>query len=79
MNLSNPKIIAKIAVELKRLRIEKGYTSYENFAMDYDLSRAYYWKVEQGKQNISMDYFLSLLSIHKITLKDFFSHFDELV
>ncbi|MCZ2128897.1 MAG: helix-turn-helix domain-containing protein [Bacteroidia bacterium] len=69
-------IIAKIAAKLKRLRIEKGYTSYENFAMDFDLSRAYYWKVERGRQNLSMDYFLSLLKIHQISLKDFFTDFD---
>jgi transcriptional regulator with XRE-family HTH domain len=69
-------IIAKIAAKLKRLRIEKGYTSYENFAMDFDLSRAYYWKVERGWQNLSMDYFLSLLKIHEISLKDFFSDID---
>ncbi|MCK9480918.1 MAG: helix-turn-helix domain-containing protein [Bacteroidia bacterium] len=76
MNLQNPEIIAKIGAKLKRLRIEKGYTSYENFAMDFDLSRAYYWKVERGQQNLSMDYFLSLLKIHEISLKDFFSDID---
>jgi transcriptional regulator with XRE-family HTH domain len=76
MNLQNPEIIAKIATKLKRLRIEKGYTSYENFAMDFDISRAYYWKVESGRQNFSMDYFMSLLKIHNISLKDFFADFD---
>lgn len=73
MNMQNPILILKIAYKLKKLRIEKVYNSYESFAMDFDLSRSYYWKVENGNQNISMDYFLSLLNIHQISPKDFFS------
>lgn len=69
MNLQNPEIIAKIATKLKQLRIEKGYTSYENFAMDFDLSRAYYWKVERGRQNLSMDYFYRCSKFMKSHLK----------
>jgi transcriptional regulator with XRE-family HTH domain len=72
MNLQNPETIAKIAIKLKQLRVEKGFTSYEDFALEYDLSRSYYWKVEKG-QNMTLDYLISILKIHGVSLKEFFS------
>lgn len=64
--------IKKIADKIKRLRIEKGYTSYENFAYEHDLSRVQYWRMEKGV-NFTITYFLKILEIHKLSLKDFFS------
>ena len=66
------KRLIKIGSKLKDLRIAKGYTSYENFAMEFDLDRKYYWSIEKGR-NISLEYLFKLLEIHKIELKDFFS------
>ncbi len=37
-----------MAKELKRMRIEAGYTSYENFAVEHDLDRKHYWMMEKG-------------------------------
>lgn len=67
----------KIAEKIKKLRVDKGYTSYENFAYENDLSRVQYWRMEKGT-NFTIDYFLKLLEIHKMTPKEFFSKgFDE--
>ena len=40
--------------KLKDLRIEKGYSSYENFAVDNDLGRMQYWRLENGKTNLTI-------------------------
>lgn len=55
------------------LREEKGFTSYEHFAMEYDLSRMHYWKIEKGKANITIRTLLNLLSIHNLSIEDFFN------
>ena len=67
--------IQKIADKLKELRIEKGYSSHENFAWDNNLNRVQYWRIEKGT-NITMKTLLSILDIHKITLREFFNKFD---
>ena len=64
-----------IAEKIKQLRIDKGYTSYENFAYENDLSRVQYWRMERGT-NFTIDYFLKILEVHKLSLKEFFSDFD---
>lgn len=68
----------RIAQKIKQLRIEKGYTSYENFAYQNDLSRVQYWRMERGT-NFTIDYFLKILEIHELSLTEFFSKgFDDL-
>ncbi len=66
------KNLKEIGERLKMLRIKKGYTSYETFAIDNDLSRMQYWRIEKGKTNITMKSLINLLNIHEITVEDFF-------
>ncbi len=63
--------IEKIASKIKTLRIEKGFQSYEKFALDHDFDRKQYWRIEKG-HNITLQTLLRILDIHKITLPDFF-------
>ena len=65
----------KIGGKFKELRIAAGYTSYETFALEFELSRRYYWGVENG-QNITIDYLVKLLNIHQVGLSDFFNDID---
>jgi len=65
------KRILKIADKIKKMRVEKGFTSYDSFAWDNDLSRIHYWRIEKGS-NLTMQTLLKILDIHKITLEDFF-------
>lgn len=65
----------KIAEKVKQLRIDKGYSSYENFAYENDLSRVQYWRLERGT-NFTINYFLRVLEIHKLSLSEFFSDID---
>ena len=70
----DPRIM-KIAEKLKELRIEKGYSSHENFAWDHEVNRVQYWRIEKGA-NITIKTLLTLLDIHKISLADFFGDFE---
>lgn len=63
--------LKKIGNKIKELRIAKGFTSYENFAFEYELSSRYYWGVEKGR-NVTLKYLIQLLKIHGLTLKEFF-------
>jgi transcriptional regulator with XRE-family HTH domain len=66
------KVLKEIGEKLKMLRIKKGYTSYESFAIDNDLSRMQYWRIEKGITNITIRSLLRILEIHKVSLDDFF-------
>ncbi len=64
--------LEKIGKKLKKLRIKKGYKSHEIFAYDHDISRVHYWRMEKGVTNITIKSLLKVLSIHKITVQEFF-------
>ena len=66
-------VIDKIASKLKKLRIEKGFTSYENFAYQNDLPRVQYWRMEKGT-NFTIKNLLKILEIHKISIEEFFNN-----
>jgi hypothetical protein len=65
------KRILKIGEKLKKMRIEKGYKSYEPFAFDNEIGRHQYWRIEKGA-NFTMETLLKILDVHKITLEEFF-------
>ena len=71
------KALKKIGDRLKKLRIEHGHTSYENFAFEHDLPRMQYWRIENGKTNVTIKTLIKILDIYKIELKDFFSQIDN--
>ncbi len=64
--------IELIGKEIKKLRIEAGFTSFENFAFEYEISSSYYWKVENGKVNLSLTYLIKILKLHNLDLVTFF-------
>ncbi len=69
------KRVTNIGVRLKKLRIEKGYSSYENFAWDNEIPRVQYWRMEKGT-NFTIRTFLRVLDAHQITLKEFFDEIE---
>jgi transcriptional regulator with XRE-family HTH domain len=69
-------VIQDVARRLKALRVEKGYSSYEKFALDHDLDRKQYWRAENGS-NLTLKSLHRILNIHRITLGDFFADFPE--
>lgn len=63
--------IKKIGEKLKTLRKEAGFSGYDAFAWEHGLSRIQYWRMEKGT-NFTIKSLLRILSIHKISLQDFF-------
>lgn len=67
--------MVKVASKLERIRIEKGYTSYENFAIEHGISRMQYWRMEKGT-NFTFESLIKILDAHKLSLAEFFEEFD---
>ena len=63
--------ILQIAEKIKTLRREKGFRSYETFAFEYEINRVQYWRIEKG-QNITLKTLIKVLTIHNLTLEEFF-------
>lgn len=72
MNEQQNQTLQAIADKIKKLRIEKGYTSYRNFADDHDIEPKQYWKLEEGKVDFRISSLLRILEIHGITMEEFF-------
>ena len=62
----------RVGLKLMDLRKKKGYTSHEDFAFDHDIPRVQYWRIEKGKTNLTLKSLIRLLSIHKMTVEEFF-------
>jgi len=67
------KTLEEIGQKLKHLRRKKGYKSSESFAYDNELPRVHYWRIEKGRVNLTIRSLVKILSIHKMTVNDFFS------
>ena len=65
----------QIADKIRKLRIENGYSSYENFAWDNNLPVRSYFRMESGT-NFTIKNLFIILDIHKVSLHDFFSDID---
>jgi transcriptional regulator with XRE-family HTH domain len=75
--LREEKELKRIGARLKKLRVRKGFKSYETFAVEHDMSRMQYWRIEQGKTNLTFRSLIAILNVHKITLEEFFSRKNE--
>jgi len=66
-----------MAERLKELRKGLGYNSYEGFAINFDLDRKQYWRIENGS-NITLSTLLKVLDIHKKDLSVFFREVENM-
>jgi transcriptional regulator with XRE-family HTH domain len=64
--------LKKLGKRLKELRIAKGYTNYEYFAFENNISRAQYGRYEQG-QDLRLSSLLKVLKALGVSPSDFFS------
>lgn len=67
----SPEVI-KLAKRIKSLRLKKGYTSYETFANDHNLSRALFGRYEKGK-DLRFTSLVKVVKAFDMTLEEFFS------
>lgn len=69
------KQLKKIGDRLKYFRKQAGYTNYEYFAYENDLSRPQYGKYEAGA-NIQLNTLMKILKALDVTLEEFFKGFN---
>ena len=65
-------VLKRIGVGLCTLRINHGYLSIKDFALDHDLPLIQYWRIEKGKANFTIKSLMKLLAIHQIKIDEFF-------
>jgi transcriptional regulator with XRE-family HTH domain len=74
----NPKaydpdaVLRKMGERIKALRIAKGFSSYEYFAYEHNISRAQFGRYENG-QDLRISSLVKLVNAFGITLEEFFS------
>ena len=64
--------LKKLGERIKQLRIDKGYTSYEYFAYDHNISRAQFGRYEKG-QDLRLSSLIKVVNAFGISLEEFFS------
>jgi hypothetical protein len=70
-------LLEKIGNSLSELRVSKGYTSLKDFADKHDLPLIQYWRMEKGKANLTLKSLARIVSIHSLTLQDFFCELEK--
>ena len=66
------KVLRAIGERLAHLREKNGYATLKEFVQKHDLPEVQYWRMEKGKANITLKSLVRILSIHKVSLQDFF-------
>lgn len=69
---NEPEFLLKVAARLKELRIAKGYTSYEKFAIQNDISRMQYWRYEKG-EDMRISSLQKIVKALGLSMEEFFS------
>lgn len=70
--LTKEDSLKKLGERIKQLRIKSGYTNYEYFAYENDISRAQYGRYERG-EDIRFGTLIKLISAFDLTIDEFFS------
>lgn len=70
MSRINKKTLSEtLGLLFKEVRKEKGYNSYESFAIENDLDRKQYWRIENGS-NFTIKSLEKIMQIHGLTIED---------
>lgn len=72
IELNSEEQLLKMGNRIKSLRIKAGYTSYEYFAYEHDISRAQFGRYEQG-QDLRFSSIVKIANAFGMTLSEFFS------
>lgn len=65
-------VLKQTGERIRKLRIEKGYTSYEYFAYENNISRAQFGRYERG-EDMRLGTLVKILNGLGMTLEEFFS------
>ncbi len=69
--LTRKRVAKKLAVRLRQLREIRGL-SQEDLAYQAGLGRSYYWRVEQGQINVTLETLVKLCNALKIDTVELF-------
>jgi transcriptional regulator with XRE-family HTH domain len=69
---TDKELIEQLANRIKQLRKDRGYSSYEYFAYDHEISRTQFGRYEKG-QNLRFTSLAKVAQAFDITLQEFFS------
>jgi transcriptional regulator with XRE-family HTH domain len=69
--LNRKRVARKLAGRLRQLRKSKGL-SQEDLAYESGLGRSYYWRVEQGLINVTLETLVKLCNALKVEIVDLF-------
>lgn len=64
--------LERLGKRIKQLRIDRGFSSYEYFAYEHNISRAQFGRYEKG-EDLRYSSLLKVVRALDITLEDFFS------
>jgi transcriptional regulator with XRE-family HTH domain len=64
-------VLKKIGERLKKYRKEAGYSNYEYFAYEHNISRPQYGKYEAGA-NIQLNTLIRILKYLNVSMEEFF-------
>lgn len=65
-------VLKQLGQRIKSLRIKKGYTSYEYFAYEHNISRAQFGRYERG-EDLRFSTLIKIVNAFDMTLEEFFS------
>jgi hypothetical protein len=66
-------LLLRIGCALSKLRTDKGYSTIKAFACKYELPAIQYWRIENGKTNLTLKTLIGVLAIHQISVEEFFN------
>jgi hypothetical protein len=64
--------LKKLGARIKVLRQRKGYTNYEKFAFEHEISRSQLWRYENG-EDLNFSSLLRIIRALDMTIADFFA------
>lgn len=71
------KYLLLVGNRIKKLRIERGFTSYEYFAYEHNISRSQFGRYEKG-EDMRLSSLFKVIDALGITISDFFDEdFDK--
>ena len=63
--------LKKLGERIRQLRIKRGYSSYEYFAYDHNISRAQFGRYERG-EDLRFSSLIKVINAFDMTLPEFF-------
>ncbi|MDN4011938.1 helix-turn-helix transcriptional regulator [Chryseobacterium gambrini] len=74
---SKEAVLKNLGKRIKEIRIAKGYTSYEYFAYEHNISRAQFGRYERG-EDLRFSTLAKIVQAFNMSLEEFFAEgFDD--